>query len=152
MLIAILQFDLHIRGAESLKDKRRVVSSVKDRLHREHLVSVAEVAAHDHISVARMGLALVTNDLKHAAVTLDRITSDLRKLHDAELGDVSREFLRGQGAEAIADSAAPGAVIDAGEIDRELMRYAQDFGEDRDQRAVASMNPPKGRGDRSQSA
>ena len=43
MVVGILQFELLVPGATSLKDKRRVVKSVKDRLHREHLVSVAEV-------------------------------------------------------------------------------------------------------------
>ena len=43
MKIAVLQFDLSIHDAESLKDKRRIVQSLKDRLHRDHLVSIAEV-------------------------------------------------------------------------------------------------------------
>lgn len=100
MVIGILQFDLLIHGGESLKDKRRVVQSVKDRLHREHLVSIAEVALQEHLRIARMGLALVSGDEKHVARTLDQITSKLRTLRDAELGDVTREIVHGQGLEA----------------------------------------------------
>ncbi len=44
VFVGILQFELLIRQRRSLKDKRRVVRSVRDRLHREHLVSVAETA------------------------------------------------------------------------------------------------------------
>lgn len=90
MLIALLQFDLLIHGAESLKDKRRVVLSVKDRLHRDHMAAVAEVGALEMLNVARMGLALVGGDERHLAQTLDRITAKLRSLRDAELGDTSR--------------------------------------------------------------
>ena len=93
MVIGILQFELFIHGAESLKDKRRVVLSVKDRLHREHQVSVAEVALQDRMDVAHLGLAIVGNDGKYIGQQLDRITLRLRAITDAELGDVSREVL-----------------------------------------------------------
>ncbi|MGH7130319.1 MAG: DUF503 domain-containing protein [Phycisphaerales bacterium] len=95
MLIGILQFELLIRGAESIKDKRRVIKSVKDRLHREHLVSIAEVAHLDNPSVAGMGLAVVSRDGQYLQSVLDTITRKLRSLDDAELGDCFREVLNG---------------------------------------------------------
>lgn len=93
MLLGILQFDLHIHDASSLKDKRRVVLSVKDRLHREHMVAVAEVDHQDTLNLARLGLAMVGSDGKHVGQTLDRILAKLRTLRDAELGEVSRQVL-----------------------------------------------------------
>ena len=104
MIVGILQFELHVPWAESLKDKRRVVKSVKDRLHREHLVSVAETASLESIGVAVLGLALVGNDGQAIGRTLDRITEKLRALDDAELGAVSRDLLRGDTTSDIADS------------------------------------------------
>lgn len=95
MLVGLLQFELLIRGAESLKDKRRVVRSVKDRLHREHQVSVAEVAHLDNPAVAGMGLAIVNRDAQYLQSVLDTITRKLRSLDDAELGDCYREVLNG---------------------------------------------------------
>jgi len=97
MVIGVLQFELLIPGAESLKDKRRVVSSLKDRLHREHLVSVAEVGAQDNARLARMGLALVAQDGKRAGQVLDQISAKLRQVREAELGDVTREIILGEG-------------------------------------------------------
>lgn len=96
MVVGVLQFELLIPWAESLKDKRRVVRSVRDRLHRQHLVSVAEVDAQDVLNVARMGLAVVTNDGAHAASLLDRIEAKLRGMTEAELGETSREILVGR--------------------------------------------------------
>jgi len=93
MVIAVLQFELLIPGAESIKDKRRVVSSVKDRLHREHMVSVAEVGLLNSMRAGRLALALVATDGGHAGRVLDQITAKLRGLHDAELGDCTREIL-----------------------------------------------------------
>jgi uncharacterized protein YlxP (DUF503 family) len=95
MFVGIYQFELLVRSSNSLKDKRRVVKSVKDRLHREHLVSVAEVAALDHHRLAVLGLSLVSNSVAYIETTLDRIESKLRDRHDAELGATTRHIIRG---------------------------------------------------------
>ncbi|MGD9690435.1 MAG: DUF503 domain-containing protein [Phycisphaerales bacterium] len=96
MLLALLQFDLLIRGSESLKDKRRVVKSLKDRLHAEHMVSVAEIGLLDRHDAARLGLAAVGTDVKHLQSMTDRILDKVRGLHDAELGDFQRDILHGE--------------------------------------------------------
>lgn len=95
MVLGILQFELLIPGSQSLKDKRRIVRSVKDRLHREHMVSVAEVAALDKLNVAVMALACVGRDGARVGEVLDAVTNKLRALHDAHLGDVSRQIIHG---------------------------------------------------------
>src|ERR1043166_3935901 len=109
MLVAILQFELLIRGSESLKDKRRIVRSVKDRLHREHLVSIAEVAHLDNIHVAGMAAALVGSDGKHLQSVMDTIEHKIKGLHDAELGSCYHETLSGEALPAAfsADDGSP---------------------------------------------
>jgi uncharacterized protein YlxP (DUF503 family) len=110
MLVAILQFELLIRGAESLKDKRRVTRSLKDRLHREHQVAVAEVGHLDNMNVAGMAAALVGTDGKHLQSVMDTIEHKLRALHDAELGACYREVLSGEALPA-AFSAEDGSAL-----------------------------------------
>lgn len=122
MVIGILQFDVLLRGAESLKDKRRVVSSLKDRLHREHLVSIAEVGMQDVHGVARLGLALVGTNGRHVGQTLDRITSKLRGMTDAELGEVTREVIEGSGPEA------PTPAPNDDGVSAEMLARARDVG------------------------
>ncbi len=98
MILGILQFDVHIHDSQSLKDKRRVVLSLKDRLHREHMVAIAEVSHQETLNLARLGLAMVGSDGKHVGQTLDRIVAKLRSIlgasGEAELGDVSRQVLQ----------------------------------------------------------
>jgi uncharacterized protein YlxP (DUF503 family) len=94
MIIGLLHFELLIHGSESLKDKRSVVKSVKDRLHREHMVAVAEVGSQDILNQAVLALTLVGTDGKKIGATLDRITEKLRGLRDAELGFARRELIR----------------------------------------------------------
>jgi uncharacterized protein YlxP (DUF503 family) len=122
MVVGILQFDLHIRGAESLKDKRRVVQSVKDRLHREHQVSVAEVDLNDIMNVARLGLAAVGNDGAHIGRVLDSICAELRALHDADLGDTFREVLHGSAIFTRGEG-----DMDVDEVNEEMLRRMSDF-------------------------
>ena len=92
MVVGVMQFEILIAGAESLKDKRRVVRSVRDRLHREHQVSVAEVAAHESLGRAVMGVSCVCTDGKRAGDVLDAISIKLMKLTDGELGATLREI------------------------------------------------------------
>jgi len=132
MLIGILQFELHIHGAESLKDKRRVLLSVKDRLHREHLVSVAEVAMQDSFRTGVLGLALVGSDGKHVGGVLDSILAKLRGLHDAELGEVSREILHGSQLFSGSDGDdEPARSLDEQALANEMLRRASE-GADQD--------------------
>lgn len=93
MFLALLQFELFIRDAESLKDKRRVVRSLKDKLHHDHLVSIAEVGELDDPRHAQLALALVSNEVAYAGSVLDRIVEKLRELRDAELGECRRNIV-----------------------------------------------------------
>ncbi len=62
MLVGTCWIDLRIPGVRSLKEKRRVIKSLKERLHGNFNVSVAEVGALDIWQRAEIGLACVSND------------------------------------------------------------------------------------------
>jgi uncharacterized protein YlxP (DUF503 family) len=93
MVIGVLQFELLIHDASSLKDKRRVVQSVKDRLHREHLVAIAEVAHQDKLNIAVLAVAAVGSEGRRVGEVLDAIDAKLRTLRDGELASTSRSIL-----------------------------------------------------------
>jgi hypothetical protein len=78
MVIGILQVELLIDGSQSLKDKRRVVQSLKDRLHREHQVSVAEVESLDDHRVAVLGMTMASNSVSHCQSSLDGLVNKIR--------------------------------------------------------------------------
>ncbi|GAB4544954.1 MAG: hypothetical protein Tsb0013_02440 [Phycisphaerales bacterium] len=96
MFIGAMQFEILIHDATSLKDKRSVVRSVKDRLHREHQVSVAEVGAHDALGRAVLGLSVVARDPARCNEVLDACTAKLRALTDGELGVCRRRVAGAQ--------------------------------------------------------
>lgn len=118
MIIATLQFELHIHEPESLKDKRRVVKSVKDRLHAEHQVAVAEVAHQETLNLAVLGLAAVGSDGRHLGEVLDRISAKLAEMlgGEAELGACERRVIR------VADLPEESAGIDEEALAREMLK------------------------------
>ena len=61
MFVGILQVDLEITGARTLKEKRQVVKSVLDRLRASFNVSTAEVDDHDLYQRAALGFSAVEN-------------------------------------------------------------------------------------------
>jgi uncharacterized protein YlxP (DUF503 family) len=87
MIVGSLRVRLLIREARTLKDKRQVVSSIKDRLRQGFNVSVAEVDAQDNRQVAVLGVAMVANEASHVRTTLQRIVEALRRHPVAELLD-----------------------------------------------------------------
>lgn len=61
MPIAFLTLDLRIEAAQSLKDKRQVVRSVKDRLRASFNVSVAELDATNIWNSATIGVVSISD-------------------------------------------------------------------------------------------
>jgi uncharacterized protein YlxP (DUF503 family) len=96
MVIGILQIELTIEGARSIKDKRRVVNSLKDRLHREHQVSVAEVDEQDNARTAILGIGLVSTTPAHAQSILDRMVDKIEGGRGYVLADHTTEILSGR--------------------------------------------------------
>lgn len=98
MIIGVLQVELAIDGAESLKDKRRVVRRLKDKLHREHQVSVAEVDRQEDCRVAVLGIVLASSHPPHCQSVMDRIIDKLRVARDCALLDQTTEIISGDTA------------------------------------------------------
>jgi uncharacterized protein YlxP (DUF503 family) len=87
MFTGSLKVRLLVRESRSLKDKRQVVQSIKDRLRNQFNVAVAEVDALDHRQMIVLGFAMVAAEAGLVRVTLDHIVSALRSHPVAEFID-----------------------------------------------------------------
>lgn len=67
--------ELHIESAESLKDKRMVVRSLRDRVRRKFGMSCAEVAMQDLHQRARLGLAYVSSSRREVESAFEAVES-----------------------------------------------------------------------------
>jgi uncharacterized protein len=84
MIVGSVLVRLMIRESRSLKDKRQVVKSIKDRLRNDFNVAVAEVDALDKHQLAVLGIATVANETGVVRKTLNEIVEALRRHPIAE--------------------------------------------------------------------
>ena len=92
MIVGTLKLRLIVRESRSLKDKRRVLSSIKDRIRDKFNVSVAELEAQDSHQQAVLGVALVTNDKRHGQEVLGQVLNLVRTHPVAQLVDHELEI------------------------------------------------------------
>lgn len=85
MYIGSLKVYLILRQSRSLKDKRQVVSSIKEKLQNSFNISIAEVEELDERQQAVLGIAMVSNEMAHLQNTLQKIVEALRAHPVAEL-------------------------------------------------------------------
>ena len=96
MVVGVLRAELAILEAVTLKDKRRVIKSLKDRITSRHKVSVAEVDRLDQRQGAVLAVAMVANDSRFVQSCLDKIVDELRMARSATLVDYQVNLLTGQ--------------------------------------------------------
>jgi len=83
MVVAILRVSISIPHANSLKDKRRVLKSIKDRIRNGFNVSVAEIGDQDIWRTAQLGIAVISEDSTYANGVLSRVQDSIRDRSDA---------------------------------------------------------------------
>ena len=93
MTIGVLQLELSIHDAMSLKDKRRVIKSIKDRIANGHNVSIAEVGALDEHRRSILGMAMVANDRGYVEGALSKLVDFVRLVPQVDLIDYQIELL-----------------------------------------------------------
>ena len=80
MVVGVSSFELHLPSSRSLKDKRRVVKSLVDRIHQRYRVSVAETDFHDLHQRAEISMAAVTN----GEGEMEHLMEEIRSLVESE--------------------------------------------------------------------
>ena len=74
-IVGLLHLELNVVQASSLKDKRRVIKSFKDRTGSGSNVSVAEVDGLDSVRRAVLAVAMVGGDQRYLEGALQRIVN-----------------------------------------------------------------------------
>jgi hypothetical protein len=92
MIVGTLYLRLMVREARSLKDKRRVLRSLKDNIRNRHNVSIAEIGSQDHHQLAELGIAMIGNDRRYIDGALAKIVDYVRLVRPAELIDYEVEI------------------------------------------------------------
>jgi uncharacterized protein YlxP (DUF503 family) len=93
VVVGIASWELHLNGCRSLKDKRRVVKSLKDRLHSRFNVSVAETDHQDKWQRAELTCCVVAADRRHAESVLSSVDRMVSSDGLARVVDSTTSFL-----------------------------------------------------------
>ncbi|HXZ25136.1 MAG TPA: DUF503 domain-containing protein [Nitrospiria bacterium] len=93
MVVGVCTIDLHLPGIGSLKGKRQILLSLKERIKNAYNVSIAEVDANDLWQRAVLGVACVANDGRHVNRVLDSVLNTVRANPSVELVQHHTELL-----------------------------------------------------------
>jgi hypothetical protein len=77
MKVGVLRITFMIRSAASLKEKRQVLRSLKDRLASRFNVAVAEVGANEKWQLGELGIATVGNEARFVSKSIQNVRSFL---------------------------------------------------------------------------
>jgi len=80
MPVGLLTLELHIPDAQSLKDKRQVLRSLKDKLRRDFNVAVAELEHQDTWQRSVVGVVTISNEEKHLREVLQKVLDEADRI------------------------------------------------------------------------
>lgn len=93
MFVGVQRLVLQIPGARSLKDRRQVVRSFKDRVQAKLRISIAEVGDLEHPARATLAMAVVSNDAAMCDELLAKAATMASTLANAVLADRATEVV-----------------------------------------------------------
>ncbi|MBU4129012.1 DUF503 domain-containing protein [bacterium] len=92
MIVGTAWIELHIPGVNSLKGKRQIIKSIKERIRNRFNVSIAEVEKQDLWQRAALGLACVANDKAQANRILSKVINFIEQNKNISLIDYEIEI------------------------------------------------------------
>ena len=96
MNVGVLKITMRLPENQSLKGKRRVVNSLSSRLRDRYAVAVAEVDDNDAWQIATLGVACVSNNVRHVDEVLERVLGYVEGSREGvEVLESEREILSG---------------------------------------------------------
>jgi uncharacterized protein YlxP (DUF503 family) len=91
--ILFIAVSVHIPHAHSLKEKRKHIKSLKDRLQSGFNASVAEIDSLEEWQRSVLGLVMISNDSQHLQSEASRIETFLLDFRDIQLISIEQEWL-----------------------------------------------------------
>jgi len=95
MPIGLLTLEIHIPDARSLKDKRQVLRSLKDRLRGRFNVAVAELDHQETLQHSLVGVVSISADARHLEDSLEKVFNESERLLGRDLVGSAFEVLSG---------------------------------------------------------
>jgi uncharacterized protein YlxP (DUF503 family) len=92
-VIAFLTLELRIEAAHSLKDKRHVIRSLKDRLRANFNVAVAELDSNDLWQRATLGVVSISDSRDYLDGLMHNVEREAMRVANNSGGEVTDSFV-----------------------------------------------------------
>ena len=96
MVIAVLTVEYHLHGNDSLKGKRRVANSLKQKVRNTFNVSLAEAGTEDSLARLRLAVVSVSNSERHLRARMDKCLDMMEAVCAEEMVSSQLDFLPGE--------------------------------------------------------
>jgi len=96
MVIAVLTVEYRLHGNDSLKGKRRVANSLKQKVRNTFNVSLAEVGSEDSLTRLRLAVVSVSNSERHLRDRMDKCLSMMEAVCAEEMVSSQLDFFPGE--------------------------------------------------------
>jgi uncharacterized protein YlxP (DUF503 family) len=93
MHIGLLQIELYLPGNQSLKGKRQIIKSIKDRVRNQTNVSISEVDFHDAWQKAQLAVVTVSTDHSQVSQVLASVIKLIENTPGSEIINRQIEML-----------------------------------------------------------
>jgi uncharacterized protein YlxP (DUF503 family) len=93
MFVGVLRINLFLSEPQSLKDKRRIIKSLVERLKNKFNVAVAEIGDLDSWNHCELGLTCISNEAGHADSMMASAVNFVEDQGTVELTDVQTEII-----------------------------------------------------------
>jgi len=92
MIVGVLTIELVIYASSSLKEKRFVVKSIKDKLKHKFNIAIAEIDYLDKWQRAKIGIVTVGNEYSHVENSIQKVFEYLDNWNDFEIINHSFDY------------------------------------------------------------
>lgn len=95
-MIAVLTVEYRLHGNDSLKGKRRVANSLKQKVRNTFNVAIAEVGSEDSLGRLRLSVVSVSNSERHLRERMDKCLLMMEAVCPEEMVDSNLDFFPGE--------------------------------------------------------
>lgn len=90
MVVSMIQLIISLPDVTSIKEKRRIVKSLKDKLIARYKITCAEVDLQDSLAFSQIGGAIVSNSRRHGEAVMQKVLHFVEedvpgRLHDVKI-------------------------------------------------------------------
>ncbi|MDK2920726.1 MAG: uncharacterized protein PWR24_283 [Desulfonauticus sp.] len=92
MIVGILKVTFRLHGIFSLKEKRKISSSLKQKLRNKYNIAIAEVENQDSTDFLTIGVSTLSNEMRQTESILSKVKDSIEAMTSEEIVEINTDF------------------------------------------------------------